>query len=585
MGRAVTVLQWAAATLVAGAAISACRGAPSVSSLRPEPAFPIVIILVDAMRADRTLAMRNDVALAPNIAALAAGGVLFRNGFASAPKTIPSVPQILTSRYFPDLQHETSLLTVCRDAGYVSTGAFVHNPYVTKWTDRLEPSFDSLGGGELDAAALTGNAIEWLSARKSDRIAMYVHYLDVHVPLKPPAAIAERLVDESYRGPIGLDFHDINGAWQGLYGPEDQRRIEQLYDAAVAATDVQIGRLLDALRKEGLFDRALIVLTSDHGEELWDHGGFFHGHTLYDELLHVPLIVKFPGGWAAGTAVDSLARTVDILPTIADLLDRASPEAIPMPPTDGESLVPLVTGESSPRTLFATIGRNDDRSPPLEAVRTANFKLIHDMRTGTEEFYDVVRDPAEQDNLVSKPASADVLADLRRTLEARLETLRSTGIHIRLANGTASPVPYKIRIGLKPVAPFFDLAGFDREPGDVLSQNARADGMSASGVLAPGDHDELRFSVLSSDATVLATFTTEANVPFELCMAGEECVPSSGGRSELPFARIKTSAAPPLRSAATLRIEGWMLPGESEPITNLFGPADRERLRSLGYAE
>jgi len=570
--------------ILAAAAVTSCTRAPDPATLKLQPAFPVVFVLVDAMRADRALAVRNGVELAPNIAMLARDGVIFRNAFSSAPKTIPSVPQILTSRYFPDLQHETTLLTVLRQAGYESTGAFIHNPYVTKWTDRLVPTFDHLGGGDLDAAALTNNAIDWFGARRSDRIAMYMHYLDVHVPLNPPADIAAKLVDRSYHGPIGLEFHDIAGAWNGRYDDADRRRIADLYDAAVAATDVELGKLLDGLRSAGLYDRALIVLTADHGEELWDHGGFFHGHTLYDELLHVPLIVKFPDGWAAGASVDALARTVDILPTIADLLHRASPE-VETPPSDGASLVPLVAGDAPARTLFATIGRNDDRSPPLAAVRTATSKLIYDMRSGSEELYDVVHDPGERENIVDKRAGSRELADLRSLVNAGLETLRNTGIHVRLSNGTAAPIRYRIAIGLKPLAPFLDLARFDMEKGDDLAQNPRADGMSASGLLAPGDSDEVRFAVLSTDAAVLANVVTEPNATLEVCIAGESCTPSVDGSATLPLARLAMTSSPPVRGGSALQMHAWMLPSESAPITNVLSPADRERLRALGYAE
>ena len=578
---------WRLATvmLAAAAAVSACDSRPDARGLRPEPAFPIVLVVVDAMRADRAVAKHDGAPLAPALASIAKDGITFTNAFASAPKTIPSVPQILTSRYFPDLAHETTLLTLCRDAGYDATSAFIHNPYVTKWTDRLVPTFSRLGGGELDAGELTDNAIAWLDARGSDRFAMYMHYLDVHVPLRPPADIARRMVDPAYQGPIGLEFDDIKGAWRGNYDAADQRRIADLYDATVVATDRELGRLMDRLKAEKLYDRALVVVTADHGEELWEHGGFFHGHTLYDELLHVPLIVKFPGNWAGGRVVDALARTVDILPTIADLFVRASSKGAQALRADGESLVPLVTGEAAPRTHFAYVGRNDDRSPPLAAVRTKTAKLIRDMRTGAEELYDVARDPGETKNLAGSAESSAMLGELRGELDELLGMLRDTGIHVRLANGSQSPLRYEVRASSTPMVPFIDLVRFDMEDGDTLAQNPRADGMKTAGVLAPGDSDEIRFAVLTTDGTLHLEVEAAAGTPVEVCAATSACAPLADGKASFPFADLRSPSAPPARRTGSLVVEAWMLPSESAPITNVLSPADRERLRALGYAE
>lgn len=582
------------ALLIGAALLASCKSGPRADSLRPEANFPIVFILIDALRADRIAAAVDPQAaggdaeaskVAPVLAELGKDAVFFRNAFASAPKTIPSVPQMFTSRYFPDVHHDVTLLSVCKNAGYTSTAAFVHNPYVTKWLGRIEPTFDQLGGGDFDAKKLTDNAIAWLTARQSDRFAMYVHYLDVHMPVRPPADIAARFLDPAYRGPIGLEFGDMAGAWAGRYGADDQRRIGQLYDATVAATDAQVGRLLQALRDSGLYDRAMIIVTADHGEELWDHGGFFHGHSLYDELLHVPLMVKFPGAWAAGAKVDSLARTIDILPTITDLLSRSGAGA--GPEADGASLVPVVTGEAPPRILFATVGRVDDRSPPLHAVRSASGKLILDVRSGEEMLFDLDRDPAERDNLADRPEAAALLASLRGEMEAALAPLAATGVHARVVNGTKAPVRYALDLGLTPIAPFVNLARFDAETGDRVEQRPAADGLSLSGLLEPGDHDEVRFDVLSTDATLLATLKSgEGAAPVEVCVAAEaRCEMSVDGAASLPLPRLQTAAAPQPRATSSVQVQIWQVPGVSEPISPPLSPADRERLRALGYAE
>ena len=565
--------------------LSSCHGgAPSPAPLEVTSDVPIILIVIDALRADRVHGERGR-AIAPRLAALARDSVVFSNAFASAPKTMPSVPQIFTSRYFPDIDHAQTLLTVLAEAYYDRTGAFIHNPYVTKWLARLEPTFDDLGGGAFDAVRLTDDAAAWLEARTSQRFALYMHYLDVHVPLRPPAEVASRFVDTSYRGPIGLEFDDLPGAWAGRYNPEDQRRVRQIYDATVAATDAQVGRLLDFLRRRGLYEHALIVVTADHGEELWDHGGFFHGHTLHDELLRVPLIVKFPGQWAAGTEVTALARSIDILPTIVDLLSRSGVSIAS--DCEGDSLIPLVGGQSRPRTLFATVGRVDERSPPLLAVRTASAKLIHDVRSGDEQLFDLAADPGENSDLArSEPAPA-ALGPLRTELAARMERLHSTGVHLRLASSQAEPARYHLEVSLAPIVPFINFARFGLEDGDRIEPKPRADGFRASGVLAPGDTDEIRFDVLSTSATLKVALTTEpAGLPVEVCVGEEkDCATRTADHLELALERLDSEVEPPPRKASSIAMSLWRLPGQTPPITNLLSPADRERLRALGYAE
>lgn len=577
--------------LACAIAFISCLGSAPESGPVVRERFPVVIILVDALRADRIDRRDGDTAIAPNLAGFAKDAVTFRRAFAGAPKTVPSVPQLFTSRWFPDIQRETTLLTVWRAAGYDRTAAFVHNPYVTKWLGRLDPTFDHLSGGDFDARKLTDDAADWLRARTSDRVALYVHYLDVHTPLTPPPDIAERFVDPAYRGPIGLEFRDTAGAWAGRYGPEDQKRIAQLYDASLAATDAEIGRLFRVLGDEGLYDRSLIVVTSDHGEELWDHGGYFHGHTLYDELLHVPLLVKFPGGWRAGSDSDLLASTLDVLPTVADLLSRDAAAPFEAPRLDGRSLVALLTGaeDPAPRTLFATVGRVDDRSPPLHSVRDLESKLIVDARDGSEQLFDLTGDPDEKRNLIAAGTedSSPVRARLREALARYMKPLADTGFHVRLTNGTSSPVGYELATSNTFGDPVVNVARFDMERDDTLGPTPKAEGLVVKGTLAPGDSDELRYDLLSTTTTVTATLTVEGRpAEAELCVAAEAaCAPSEGGKVKLSLERLQTAVRPPARPASGLQMHWWSVPGESEPITPKLSEADRERLRAIGYTE
>ena len=174
----------------------------------------------------------------------------------------------------------------------------------------------------------------------------------------------------------------------GRYAPPDQQRIVDLYDGTVRYTDAAIGELLRALRARGVLDNTLVIITADHGEEFWDHGTFFHAQSLYSEQLHVPLVIRLPGGKAAGTIIQRSVRLVDILPTIATVLGLA-----PVPDGDGTSLVgpDLDPQLAHDREVFARAA--NPRFPHRFALQSGTHKLIVTVADGGEELYDLSRDP------------------------------------------------------------------------------------------------------------------------------------------------------------------------------------------------
>jgi arylsulfatase A-like enzyme len=177
-----------------------------------------------------------------------------------------------------------------------------------------------------------------------------------------------------------------------------------------------VGAFLDGLRERGIYDDALIVFTSDHGEEFFDHGGWWHGQTLYDEVLGVPLIVKLPGNEAAGTARDDLVQHVDLAPTLLALAGAPVPEAM-----QGR---PLFGGDAAAPPVYA---HNDFEGNLLRAVRTPAMKLIEAETAQSRdlaplELYDLREDPAERDNLVEqRPQDGERLGGLLDGMRAFVE--------------------------------------------------------------------------------------------------------------------------------------------------------------------
>jgi arylsulfatase A-like enzyme len=225
-----------------------------------------------------------------------------------------------------------------------------------------------------------------------------VHYYDPHIPYTPPREyIAKDAVPD---GAVGYALMDAANIRSGHFSPNAAQRkwIRELYDAEVRYVDDNIGRLLDAIKENSLYKSSLIILTSDHGEEFWDHGGFEHGHTLYNELLHVPLIVKLPGFHQA-KVVDDEVTTQSLMATV---LDATHIRKDSQPPT-AESLVPLITGPHGQYPEEPLVSTGLLYYENRESVIFDHSKYIESLVTGRAELYDLKTDPNEQNPLAMSP--------------------------------------------------------------------------------------------------------------------------------------------------------------------------------------
>ena len=173
------------------------------------------------------------------------------------------------------------------------------------------------------------------------------------------------------------------------------------YDGEILWVDTVVGKLLDLLRSVGLLDRMVVVITADHGEEFYDHENWGHGHSLYNELLHVPLIVRYPAVLPMGKRIDEIVRSVDVMPTILELGDVPPPAGLV-----GRSLVPLMQGE--PWTPLPAYAELINRFGEGRAFIAGGKKLIEVTMGGTERrvFYDLGADPAEARDLMADRADA-----------------------------------------------------------------------------------------------------------------------------------------------------------------------------------
>ncbi len=425
----------------------------------------LILIVIDTVRADAFGCYGGRTDVTPNIDALAGDGVRFDQAIAHSPWTLPSVASLLTSTYPTThgavgkgkAMHRFSIMRrsaisgveTLRQAGY-KTHAIVNNQFLDEnyGFSRGFDQYDIDYATNADIRRADENvtaALEWLDESSDERTFLMLHLIDPHLRYDPPPAFAARFAP-NYRGPLrsmpakALDVQTERMMRGEFIPPPDDR--EYLYDmhlAELAFVDAQLGRFFRGLKKLGLYDTSTIVLTSDHGEEFWDHGHFEHGHSLYDELIRLPLIIKpatSTGALSAhnppgvGRVIHEQVRQIDIMPTLLALVDVRPPASF-----QGESFDAVFYGTSSAiesRDVFSEEPLYQPLAPDpktgdirsvneLIALRSNGYKYILDLNSGRDWLFHVNQDPAESTDLVdSEPALA---SDMRRRALAMSRSL------------------------------------------------------------------------------------------------------------------------------------------------------------------
>lgn len=381
----------------------------------------VLIYLVDCLRADHLGVYGYHRPTSPRIDAFAAGATLFLDAQAASSWTRPTVASIFTGLMpgehgvqAPEdaLAHEVDTLAEqLRAAGYQTAGIFTNGNVAQQFgmgqgfdtylhlEEELSRPTHHVGADELGARAR-----EWLDGRDPERpFLLYLHATDPHGPYVPPAPFSSRFapgVDDPRLRTLEF-LEDLSQA--RVPDPAQYRKpLIDLYDAEVAFTDEHFGRLLDDLAERRLLDGTVVVLVADHGEEFFDHGWWEHGKTLFVEQLHVPLVIRFPGGAGAGARVESPVHQVDLLPTLL-----AAAGVRPRGPVAGIDLAALAADAGSgalDRRFRAELVRDGRRIHALFADR---WKLILQLSGGSDPagrtprsmLFDRREDLREQDNL------------------------------------------------------------------------------------------------------------------------------------------------------------------------------------------
>lgn len=417
--------------------------APDVLSSKPRP--HIVVYLVDTLRRDHLGVYGYDRPLSPRVDALASEGVVFDRAEAQSSWTRPSVVSFLTglnprrhgaTETVKELSEDAlTLAEFLRAAGY-QTAAFSANSHVSRSfglaqgfslfqeEPHVQPSVAEVHAGhvawEPAHAAVDGlheYVFDWLAARKDSRpLFLFVHAVDPHEPYQPGPEMWQRFASEvkpedpaAYASLAQLAKHPISeSVLSGLY---------DLYDAEIATADERFGALLDELKRAGLYEDAVVVFLSDHGEEFQDHGRLGHGQRLYAETQRVPLVVR-PAGGIPPRRADVMVSHVDLLPTLLEMAGLSPPSGI-----DGRSVLGVFRGEPLAETsppIFAHVVSMSGRDVVTDSVTDGSWKLIHSRRLDgseeTRELYALSNDAGENQDVAAREPAA--LARMRALLDA-----------------------------------------------------------------------------------------------------------------------------------------------------------------------
>ncbi len=432
------------AVLLVGGALLGVSCAPPRAPSGEEPPPHVVVYLVDTLRADRLGLYGYDRPTSPRLDALASDAVVFERAYAPSSWTKASTASLLSGlepvahgavsrshRVAPGISLAAEYLG---DLGY-RTRAVVTNPHVAArfgFAQGFEVFLDLTEDGMpiryLRSDRVHREVEELLPLRGEPPVFLYVHTIDPHAPNNPPAPY-DKLFTAAPRPSFRVEHLPQLGA-------AELAAIQALYDAEIRFNDEQFGRLVDELKRRRIYDDTLLIFVSDHGEEHMDHGRGGHGKQLFEEVVRVPLVVKFPHGWQADARVGSVSSLLDVLPTILAVAGGEVPPRLP-----GVDLRGLSQPEASvARTLFFDLDleQQGGERHVARGVLDGHGKYLEEILPRRREMlFDLQRDPGETANLVA--ASPDRALALSRAIDAHRARHRS-GLHLALVDGLDSEV-------------------------------------------------------------------------------------------------------------------------------------------------
>lgn len=413
------------------------------SSVPVCPDCNIIMIVVDPLRADSLHTLGNPLQVTPTLDALAKQGYLFTNAVTVSSWTLPSAMSLMTGTYpsvhkivnkeligrtekeglipaslrvaSPEL---STMATVLKANGYVTGGfaggAALHPSY------GFNQGFDTyMSPGEFEGLPnVMPEALDFIRSHTNDRMFIFLHGFDTHGQYEPSEEITKKFVDASYRGNLTGSTEEQKaireeGVMQQEVHltPSDTQFLRAIYDEKIERADTQIASFLAAYRAMNVTRKTIIIITSDHGDEFYEHGRIDHGMTLYDEVIRVPLAIVLPGT-STGVRVTDQMSNIDVMPTVFALVGVTPPMSV-QKQMEGVSLVPTMQGVKEHRDVFTeTVYRYATHQ---YAVRTWDgWKLIYDQESSTSHLFNLRTDSGELTDLarVGNPKEQELMTKL-----------------------------------------------------------------------------------------------------------------------------------------------------------------------------
>jgi arylsulfatase A-like enzyme len=549
----------------------------------------VILISIDSLRADHLGCYGYGRRTSPTLDSLASRGYLFERAISQSPWTLPSHASLLTSLYVrthgvcrPEVGLDARAETLAerlRAANYL-TAAFASGPFLlpeyglNQGFDMYDARCSSAGHGEsyhdVTNPCIRSRVAQWLWRWGEAPFFLFIHYWDVHFDYIPPAPY-DTLFDPDYKGGVtGRDFVNNDAVVEGM-DPRDLAHLVALYDGEIAHTDRHIGLLLRDLEDLGLTGRTLLIVTSDHGDEFLEHGGKGHAHSLFQELIHVPIIWVDPEGVRGPRRIDDVVQLIDLAPSILQYLGLEVPTA-----AEGRSFVGRLRGDSpEPRTAFS----ETKTGGYLKAALERDTKAIHSALAGTTTVYDLRADPGERHPRA--PGTLPGGSRLHAALSSFVEEGAAT-IEIRVYGaGSADRCVVSLEFNEPPLA--LEPQGLEqtdslsiRDANAILDLVCSRDDVDGATLVLPG---------ITTTVEVDGTFQGRALRPAEVLLGGEHRL------DELP---VRVSAGDGRLASPGSQAQA---PLQSRPLVHLWTPDTRdltvagvnldeataEHLRALGY--
>lgn len=409
----------------------------------------VILVSLDTLRADHLGCYGYSRETSPYLDALSRESVLFENVYAQSSWTLPSHTSMLFSLnsashqvYYNDQRIDPSLpslASLLQKAGFLPY-AFTGGGYVSSiygfakgfhWYE--EPA----GGRHAplardEAERLANYASQWIKANQDKPFFLFLHTFQIHGPYDTPPPWNKKFLHENAKWTrIALRKYLESWEKEPNFTPEEIQNIIDLYDAEIFYTDATlIKNLIETLKSTGIFDQTMLIVTSDHGEEFYEHHGWLHGQTLYEEQLRVPLIIKFPHSRYKGHRLQPKVRLIDILPTIMETLRLSYPAKS----FEGRSLLPVIEGrETSDRVFISDLALKEVKNPcpALMATNQGDMKVIVEKAVDTiknMEIYNLAQDPHEHKNLLrsQRQLGLKLYRRLEKYYREKLAVLRET---------------------------------------------------------------------------------------------------------------------------------------------------------------